>query len=329
MEFGIFDWQELTGRPLGEQYRARLELVQAAERLGFFCYHLSEHHGSELSSTPSPGIFLAAAAAATSRIHLGPLVYTLPYYHPLRLAEEICMLDQLSAGRLEVGIGRGVSPAELALYGLTPESARARFDESLEIILATFDRDRLTHHGAAYDFDDVPVLLRPHQLPHPPIWYPSSGKANLPWAAAQGWNTVFLGPLDSVADSVDLYRANLPPGAVAKIGVMRLVVVAERDEEAWSRALPAVAAHRAHHGVRSSVATGAGSVDPEELRRLVATGIVAVGSPERVAEQVAAMIEATGVDYFVLAPVFGDLDGAWGTRCIELFAERVVPALTG
>ena len=104
-----------------------LHLFQAAEAAGFRGYHLAEHHGTPLGAAPSPGIFLAALAQATSSIRIGPLVYLVPLYIPLRLIEEICMLDNLSKGRLEVGLGRGVSPIEVAFFGVDPDDAMEMF----------------------------------------------------------------------------------------------------------------------------------------------------------------------------------------------------------
>ena len=93
--------------PLHQQYEERLKLIEAYDRAGFHAYHLAEHHATPLGMAPSPSVFLAAVAQSTKRLRFGPLVYTLSLYHPLRLVEEICMLDQMSGGRLELGIGTG------------------------------------------------------------------------------------------------------------------------------------------------------------------------------------------------------------------------------
>src|SRR5438445_10189538 len=130
MEFGLFDWVDHHDVPLGQLYEERLEVLQAADAAGFFCYHVAEHHATPLGMAPSPGLFLAAAAQRTRRIHLGPLVYLLPLYEPLRLIEEICMLDHLSGGRLELGVGRGVSPYELGCFGVDVVDSRAIFNEA-------------------------------------------------------------------------------------------------------------------------------------------------------------------------------------------------------
>src|SRR5262249_48616035 len=124
MKFGVFDHMDRGTLPLGEQYESRLELVEAYERHGFHLYHLAEHHATPLGMAPSPSVFLSAVAQRTKRLRFGPLVYTLPMYHPLRAAEEICMLDHLSRGRLEIGVGRGISAHELTYYGVDPQEAQ-------------------------------------------------------------------------------------------------------------------------------------------------------------------------------------------------------------
>ena len=120
MEFGVFDHLDRDDQPLGDYYRSRLQIVEAYERLGFYAYHIAEHHATPLGLAPSPSVFLAAVAQRTRRLRFGPLVYALPLYHPMRLIEEICMLDQMSGGRLEFGFGRGSSPSELIYYGQDP-----------------------------------------------------------------------------------------------------------------------------------------------------------------------------------------------------------------
>src|SRR6266540_2802582 len=135
MEFGIFDHLDRSDLPLNAYYEERLKLVEAYDRAGFYSYHLAEHHATPLGMAPSPSVFLSAVAQRTRRLRFGPLVYALPLYHPLRMIEEICMLDQMSAGRLEIGFGRGSVPAELDYYGQKPEEAQDIYAEALDIIL--------------------------------------------------------------------------------------------------------------------------------------------------------------------------------------------------
>src|SRR5213594_4312240 len=127
LAFGIFDHVDRGDEPLATLFEQRLRLAQAADAAGFRTYHVAEHHATRLGMAPSPGIFLAAVAQRTRRIRFGPLVYLLPLYTPLRLIEEIAMLDHLSHGRLEVGIGRGVSPFELKYHKIDHEESREIF----------------------------------------------------------------------------------------------------------------------------------------------------------------------------------------------------------
>ena len=127
MKFGLFDHVEDAGRPLATLFDERLTFVQAADQAGLYCLHVAEHHATPLNMVPVPGVYLAAVARATTRIRLGPLVYLLPLYSPLRLIEEIAMLDHLSHGRLEVGVGRGVSPFELKYHKVEHDQSRDIF----------------------------------------------------------------------------------------------------------------------------------------------------------------------------------------------------------
>src|ERR671932_1371853 len=153
MEFGVFDWIDRDPLVLADTYEQRLQVIAAADALGFWCYHLAEHHGTPLGMAPAPGLFLAAASQRTRRIRLGPLVYLLPLYHPVRLAQEIAMLDHLSLGRLELGVGRGASPYELALFGVDANETRAMFKEGLDLILAGLSTGRVG--------DTVEIVPRP------------------------------------------------------------------------------------------------------------------------------------------------------------------------
>src|SRR5262245_36081734 len=107
MDLGIFDHLEQRDVPLHEFYESRLRLLERYDEAGFAAYHLAEHHATPLGLAPVPGIFLAAATQRTRRIRLGPCVYCVPLYDPLRLIEEVCMLDHLSHGRFDFGVGRG------------------------------------------------------------------------------------------------------------------------------------------------------------------------------------------------------------------------------
>ena len=108
MRFGIFDHLDDSGAPLQRHFEDRLKLTEAYDRAGFYGYHLAEHHNTPLGYAPSPSVFLSAVAQRTKQLRFGPMVYLLPLYHPLRLIDEVCMLDQMSGGRFLYGVGRGI-----------------------------------------------------------------------------------------------------------------------------------------------------------------------------------------------------------------------------
>src|SRR5260221_4929394 len=134
MEFGVFDHVDLGGSSIERFYRERLELVGAYERAGFHAYHVAEHHLTPLGMAPSPSVFLAAVAQRTTRLRFGPMVYVAPLYHPLRLLEEIGMLDQMSGGRLELAFRPGALRAEVRFFHVHPAQSGKAFQEIVGLV---------------------------------------------------------------------------------------------------------------------------------------------------------------------------------------------------
>ena len=336
--FGLFDWVDRGEAPLHQLYEERLQLLEAADAASFFCYHLAEHHATPLGMAPSPALFLTAAAQRTRRIRLGPLVYLLPLYHPLRLIEEVCMLDHLSGGRLELGIGRGVSPYELGYFGVDAADSRAFFNEALAVLVAGLTHERLTFEGKYYRYHDVPMELRPLQQPYPPLWYPTHNPESVAYAARHGYNFVGLGPAAQVRQHVDVYwqtwaahrqepdRLN---GHVAtpKVGVVRQVFVADTDTEAlaatraahrdWYRSITKLWHDHDDHSVDGFFSWETATQHETLL----------FGSPARVREQMARLLEVSGCNYLICSFAWGTLTHAQTLRSLRLFAEEVMPAL--
>ena len=197
-------------------------------------------------------MLLSAISQCTSRIRFGALCYILPLYDPLRLVNEICMLDQMSGGRVQIGVGRGVSPIEMGFFKIDPAASRKIFQEDLDIILQGLTSSSLTYAGEHHCYSEVPIELSPMQLPTPPIWYPTSSVASVPWVAQQRFNTVFLGSPAHVAEQVRAYRQSLEdPDDFdrLKVGIHRYVFVAETEAEAMRYVAPAYHAHleNLHH----------------------------------------------------------------------------------
>jgi alkanesulfonate monooxygenase SsuD/methylene tetrahydromethanopterin reductase-like flavin-dependent oxidoreductase (luciferase family) len=237
LQFGIFD----------HIYRLRLKQIERLDSAGFYSYHLAEHHTPAVHSlAPSQNVFLAAAAEHTKQLRLGPCIYVLPLHHPIRLIEEISMLDNLSGGRMDIGVGRG-GVLEAYFWGQDSdvETNYARYLETLHIIQEGLSHDVLTYDGEFYDFEDLPMRLRPKQQPYPPFWY----MRNVETAAIDGMNTIIVGNLDSFEANVrryrDLWEQHQGPGALTlqrtepKIGLVNHIVMAETDEEALKIGEPA------------------------------------------------------------------------------------------
>src|ERR1700692_3603600 len=168
--FGIFDHLDHTGGSLRQQYSDRLKIAAACDEAGFLTYHVAEHHGTPHGMAASPNLFLSAVAQRTKRLRLWPFGVFFNLYHPLRAFEEICMLDQLSGGRLDLGIGRGAVPLELSFFGVSAEEAQDRYSEAAEIVLKAMETNSLTHSGRYFSMHDVPITLSPIQRPYPQLW---------------------------------------------------------------------------------------------------------------------------------------------------------------
>src|SRR4029077_19386291 len=161
LSFGIFDHVDDNGSPRGEQFEDRIKLVELLEAEGFYGYHLAEHHATPLGTEPCPSVFLAAVAQRTRRIRFGPLVYVLPLHHPLRLYEEICMLDHLSGGRLQLGVGRGGGLVEHKRYGIDPATAQAMYHEAFAVLMQACEAEVLNFDGRFYHFKDYLAVAKP------------------------------------------------------------------------------------------------------------------------------------------------------------------------
>jgi alkanesulfonate monooxygenase SsuD/methylene tetrahydromethanopterin reductase-like flavin-dependent oxidoreductase (luciferase family) len=331
MKFGVFDHVDDGGLPLAEHLEARLRMAEAYDAHGFHCYHVAEHHGTPLGLAPSPGVLFAALSQRTTRLRFGPLVYLLPIYNPMRLVEEVAMLDALSNGRFQLGVGRGVSPLELGFLGLDMAEQRGRFDETLEVLRRGLSSETLDFQGEFYAYDKVPMALRPVQRPHPPLWYGAGSPDSIRWCAQNGVNMVTLALGERVRQATDLYRAEWQgaPEAMPLMGVSRHMVVADSNEEVQALARPAYARWR---GSMAKLWEDRGNGFPLaahlplEWDAAEAMGHGCAGSPETVRAFVEREAEVGGITYFVSAMAFGDLPLAAVQRSAELFGRHVMPA---
>ena len=332
MDIGVFDHLDRRDAPLADFYESRLRLLEKYDAAGFYSYHLAEHHATPLGLAPSPGIFIAAATQRTRRIRLGPCVYCLPLYDPLRLIEEVCMLDQLSRGRFDFGVGRGIVPYEMAYFNLHHLETEEIYQETLEIVLQGLQGEVLDHRGARYTYRKVPMVLRPFQQPHPPLWYGLSHAAGAAWAATNRVNALANGPSEVSAPLFDRYREvweRKHGGSVMpKLGITRHVVTAPTDAQAEALARPNYAAWYAN---LTKLWRDFGSVpirfarDFDEARQ---RGVAIAGTPARVREEIERQVSASRCSYFVCRLMFGEMAPAEAEASIDLFASEVLPHLT-
>jgi alkanesulfonate monooxygenase SsuD/methylene tetrahydromethanopterin reductase-like flavin-dependent oxidoreductase (luciferase family) len=345
MKVGLFDhFERAPDRALATQFDERLEFVAAADAAGLYCLHVAEHHATPLNMVPEPGVWLGAVARATSRLRLGPLCYLLPLYSPVRLAEEICMLDHMSRGRLDVGIGRGVSPYEIGYHKVDFAQSRDIFLDAYACLSTALTNDRFDYAGKHYQFSDVPMPMRPLQAPHPPFWYPSSGNDGATWAGEQGMHFVTNGPTTRAGETIAAFRKALErrgseaqpkpefPGGAA-VGVLRHVVVAETDADAERIARPAIEHHakslnwlRGLHGGKAAVHQ-ANVHRGEDFDSWVANEMAVCGSPATVSAKLRRQIDALGINYLIGYLFFGSMRLEDALRSLRLFAAEVMPRL--
>jgi alkanesulfonate monooxygenase SsuD/methylene tetrahydromethanopterin reductase-like flavin-dependent oxidoreductase (luciferase family) len=331
LAFGVFDHLDGSGAPLRQFYEDRLKLVELYDRLGFYCYHVAEHHSTPLGMAPSPSVFLSAVAQRTKRLNFGPLVYTLPLYHPIRLIEEICMLDQMSGGRFQFGTGKGISPIETRYYGVDPDNSAKMMIEAFEVLMRGLQNRTLDFEGQFYNFKNVPLEVEPLQKPHPPLWYGAGTPQSVERPAATGMSIVTNAPAATARALVEHYWKHYKGGAIhrPKTGFTRHLVVADTDEEALAIARRGYRRWQASfmklwldHGTKP-----VGVMYPAEFDGEGMNGRAIAGSPQTVLRELQAQVDESGANYVLCRMAFGDLTYEESRRSIEMFAEQIMPRL--
>ena len=339
IEFGLFTHIETSSgaAQLDALYEEHLAFLAAAEQAGFWGFHLAEHHSTPLSTTPSPALFLAAAAQRTRTMRLGPMVFLLPFYQPLRLVNEIAMLDNLTSGRLEVGVGRGISPFEHAYFGNPILETNEMFVDALDAVVAGLTHDRLTHHGPYYRYHDVPMVIRPKQKPYPAFWYGATTPTSAAFAGRHHMNVLSLGPTEHAIHALEAWHEAMAKSpaeraynghvAAKRYGVTRFAFIADTDKGADA------VARAAYDKFLENIQTLWFAWGVRDLRvgqdydTLVNSGAWVVGSPGAVLDTLAVQIEKLPANYLVLNLKWGNLTAAQSLKSLELFATKVRPQL--
>lgn len=332
MQFGIFDHLDNDHLPLADYIEERLRLLELYDQHGFYSWHVAEHHATPLGMAPSPNIILAAAAQRTSRLRFGPMVYALPLYHPMRLAEEIAMIDQMSRGRLDIGFGRGSSPIEIAYFGVDPEKTEANYQRDLPRILEALESGVMPNPELDTPYDAPVLKVEPFQKPFPPVWYGVHAVPSAERAAKRGWATINL-DRDHEAGECNtafrrVWRETHGEQPLPLMGLGRFVVVADSDDEALKiarRAYPHWHAGFTH--LFRLLGRQMSHPRPETWDKLHAQGKGVAGSPATVTDFLKDQLTTAQCNYCVAQIAFGDQTFAETARSIELFANEVMPVL--
>jgi alkanesulfonate monooxygenase SsuD/methylene tetrahydromethanopterin reductase-like flavin-dependent oxidoreductase (luciferase family) len=333
IDFGVIDHLDRQDVPVHQTYDSRLKLIELYDKAGFSTFHLTEHHFTPLGLAPSPLIFLSAAARITQNIRLAPLVLLLPLYNPLRVAAEICMLDHLSKGRLDIGAGRGISPYELGYYNVSHLEAPAIYQEAYDVLMMALTRDTVDFRGQYYKYFNVPMEMRPYQKPHPPLWYASGSPEGSAWAGGQNHNVAFLVPTSRARVLIDAFKKGRAESATAsaqpmpKIGITRHIYVAETEEKAREEGLAGYMAWFEKFSYLWAKYDPRPPPAKEDVLRRDASRII-TGTPRMVREEIARQVEESGANYFITRFAYGNLTHEQSTRSLDLFVSEVMPHLT-
>ena len=324
--FSVVDHYPMElGRSIGEFYAELLEQAEAAEEWGFDSFWVAEHHFHEYGGVPRPPVLLDAAAQRTRRIRLGSGVVVLPFDHPLRVAEDYAMVDVLSGGRLNLGVGSGYLAHEYAGFGVDPAEKRARFDEALEILLRAWTGERFSYAGAYYRFDEVRLNVRPVQQPRPPVWVATLRTDAGARVGARGLPAMFIPyasaeTLEQMAAGLRDYRA-----AFIAAGGRAADATAPFGFHAYCGETTAEARAEARPFMERYVRTRLYAVQ-RPFETLVEQDVVAIGDPDEIL-RVARRYEAAGFTHFLAIVNFGGLPHKRVLRSMELMARHVLPRL--
>ena len=339
MKFGTFLlMQSPSARSSQEIYARGVEVAQAAETLGFRSVWLAEHHFSTYGYLSRPVQLATYIAAKTTRLRVGTAVIVVPLHHPLVVAEEIATLDLLAGGRIDVGLGRGYQHYEFERLGLELESGRARWDESVDIILKAFEGKPFSYDGKIFKIPETTIFPQPVQKPRPPIWITAQSPDSVEGAVRRGFNVLTGGfgvPLERMAEFRKLFDrvvSEVKPPQPLEVGVQRAVYVADNDADARAAAEQARWNMRVTLSLRNNyqrveqgravpvAAPTEPSVDDLLDRYLV------IGTPDTCVRQIKRIQEAVGITHFNCSFWFGDLEHARVLRSMETFAREVMPA---
>ncbi|SRR5579884_1515925 len=336
-------------------YDEHIRLAERIEELGWHSYFVIEHQNSPVGRITAPSVYLTAIARATGKLRIGAMMWQLPFYHPIRLAQEVAMLDHLSRGRVEFGTGIGVHEHEFIRWGQDFYQRAALSEEVLKIVKMAWTQDEVTFEGKFFRFEEALPQPKPYQKPYPPIWAAVHSDASVEFAARNNYNVAKnLDTDDVVAGKFDLYRRIWREcgheGPMPRIFLMRNVHVAETDEKAHDEARRYLAAMspRVGGGPIAQTRIGWGThargmghdseradnkARGETIRRAaedyefnIENGLAIVGSPETVIGRLQQGHERMGYDLFCTNHHISQMPPELVMNSIVLFGKEVIPA---
>jgi len=348
MKFGINFFPAFRpSQATSAQYFAQcLHISKCADEMGFSSIKTVEHYFHDYGgSCPNPIVLLSAIAARTRRIRLITGAVIPAFNHPIKLAGELAMLDNLSNGRLDVGVGRAFIPEEYAAYGLQMADGRAMFDEGTEVIRRLWTEDRVTHEGCFWRFSDVHLMPRPWQRPHPPIWVAAvTSEESFVNAARHGYHIMivsYAGGLERCSQLVKLYRqvwkeSGYTPGT-EQVQMSFHAYLADSRGEAVQGYVAAMRTYldlfaeavSSWDGLQSGQYPGydklVGAIVAQTPEGNLDKGYAFVGTPDEVIEQIRHMRGLFGEHEPSLQVSYGGMSDGEALRTIELFARYIMP----
>lgn len=318
--------------PYDVYYRQILEQVELAEELGWECFMFNEHHFLRYGGPiANPAVLLAAAAARTSKIRLGPCIAILPLRHPLHSAEDYAMVDAISAGRLEFGIGSGNTEMDYRVFGVTRENDRQRLDEAFDVILKAWTNERFSHQGTLWQFGDITLYPRPVQKPHPPIWVAGTSAETLGWAGRHGFHIMTVGhphPPEKVRSGVEAWKKALLDRGIDPASRRCQFHVRTHVGESAERAKAIATAAIARYDEISRIGRRSLTAPPAEYDwgMMLATGRNNYGTPEQCIQNILNAARHYYFDTLTTTFNFGGIPHGEIVKSMRLFAKEVMPA---
>jgi alkanesulfonate monooxygenase SsuD/methylene tetrahydromethanopterin reductase-like flavin-dependent oxidoreductase (luciferase family) len=322
------------GRSVAGFYHDMLAQFELLETLGFDDVWMTEHHFDDFGGTvPDPAAFLTAAAARTRRIRLGVAIVVMPLHNPVQVAESYAMVDVLSGGRLEFGVGRGSTAAEFESFGVALAEAAGRLKEGTEIVRQAWSQPAVTFHGQHFAYTGVQALPKPVQQPHPPIWVGASRSDDTyRWAGEQGFHLMVLPnsytpPVlrQAILTHQDALRAaGHDPGAKHVLGKFHVYVAADAAtaaREAEPYLIANLQMNDARNPARAGRSGAAYAIATEDEK-----GTIIAGDPARCIDRLHWWIDTLGLTAVSCTFHFGGMPQEPALKNIRLFGEKVLPA---